>query len=42
MKTLAVMLAVILIIALVTREFNWRVRGLLFLALVAMTFMLMR
>jgi hypothetical protein len=42
MKTIAVMLAIILTIALFAREFNWRTRGLVFAALVAMTIVLMR
>ncbi len=42
MKTIAIMLAIILAIALFARDFNWRVRGLLFAALVAMTIVLIR
>jgi hypothetical protein len=42
MKTIAVMLGIILALALFTREFNWRVRGLLFAALLAMTIVLIR
>lgn len=42
MKTIGVMLGIILAIALFAREFNWRVRGLLFAALIAMTISLMR
>ncbi len=36
MKTIAAMLGGILFLALVARDFNWRVRGLLLAGLIAM------
>lgn len=42
MKTIGIMLGGILAIALVAREYNWRVRGLLFAALIALTIILVR
>ncbi len=36
MKTIAAMMGGVLVLALFAREFNWRVRGLLFAGLIAM------
>jgi len=42
MKTLAVVMAAFVVLALVTREFNWKTRVLLIGVIVAMMFMLSR
>lgn len=42
MKTIAVVLGGVLVLALFAREYNWRVRGLIIAGLIAMVILLMR
>lgn len=42
MKSIAAVMGVILMLALFTREFNWKARGLMIAAIIAMIVLLMR
>lgn len=42
MKTLSVIMAVFLVLALFAREMNWKTRGLLLVAIITMVIMLSR
>jgi membrane protein implicated in regulation of membrane protease activity len=42
MKSIAVVLAVLVALAFVAKDFSWRIKGVMFAALVAMIILLLR